>query len=104
MNRFRTTKHSEARIRQRGLRASQVQRLVELADLDVSVGPNATAIRLSRKASAEAIADGLSPAVIEKLTGKAVVLADDGAIITVAHLYGRKSSSYTRRDRRAYWR
>ncbi len=31
-------------------------------------------------------------------------VADDGAIVTLAHLCGRKASAYTRRDRRAYWK
>ena len=100
---FKMTHHASRRSQQRGLRAFQIEALLDLADLCVPVGRNLNALRLSRDALNDAIADGLSPAIAANLERRAIVLADDGAIVTVAHLHGAKSRAYRRRDRRPYW-
>ena len=98
------TKHANKRRQQRGFRSADLANLFSLADLDVPVSKGACAIRMSRSALAEALADGLRPAAAERLTRGVMVLADDGAVVTMAHLHGRKSKSYTRRDRRPFWK
>ena len=104
MQQLNYTKHATHRMQQRGIRRHQVERLIDLADLYIPVGRALGAIRISRPAIAEAVADGwLCRAEAERLKRRAVLIADDGEIVTVAHLYGRKSASYTRRERRNHW-
>ena len=105
MPQYNYTKHATVRMQQRGFCHQQVARLVDFADLYTPVGRALGALRVSRSALAEAVADGmLRQADADRLSRRAVVMAEDGAIVTLAHLCGRKSASYERRDRRAYWR
>ena len=98
------TRHATERMQQRGFCRDQVGMLVDLADLYTPIGRAMGALRVSRSAVAEAVADGLSGAAAERLGKRVAVVADDGAIVTLTHLFGRKAASYRRRDRRAYWR
>lgn len=105
MSQYHYTKHATARMQQRGFGHQQVARLVDLADLYTPIGRAMGALRVSRSALAEAVAEGTLPqADADRLSRRAVVMAEDGAIVTLAHLCGRKSASYKRRDRRAHWR
>lgn len=98
------TKHAGKRMRQRGIRNEQVLAVAQLADIDVPVGRSLHAMRMSRHAIAEAAAEGLSASEFDRLRHMVLVESADGALVTVAHLHGRKSRAYSRRDRRKFWR
>ena len=98
------TKHAGVRMRQRGVRDYQVLAIANLADLEVRVGRHLHAMRLSPCALAEAASEGLSQQQMDQLRRLVIVEAADGALVTVAHLHGRKSKAYRRRDRRKFWR
>ena len=104
MKNINWTKHATTRSQQRGFGRDQVERLIELADLVTPVSRGAAALRVSRSAIAEAVAEGLCSKAAARLAGRVAVLADDGAIVTVAHLCGRKAKAYKRRDRRPFWK
>lgn len=104
MKTFTMTKHARRRSQQRAFRNSQIAALFGLADLSVPVDRHLSALRFSRTALSEAVADGMAPADADRLARRTMVVSDDGAILTVAHLHGPKSRKYCRRDRRAYWR
>jgi hypothetical protein len=104
MTTFLMTKHACRRSQQRAVRNSQVAGLFHLADLSAPVDRKMTALRVSRDALHEAIAEGMAPADADRLGRRVIVLSDDGAVVTVAHLHGEKARSYRRRDRRAYWK
>lgn len=98
------TQHATRRAQQRSIRRVQIEQLFLLSDISSRVDRNLGALRMSRTALKEALADGLPPAQADRLAGRTLVLADDGAIVTLTHLHGSKSGSYRRRDRRAYWK
>jgi hypothetical protein len=104
MERFRLTRHAERRCQQRGFRSVQLTAFREIADLCVPVGRGLSALRCSRDALREAVSDGMAPADADRFAGRVMILADDGAVVTVAHLHGRKAWTYRRRDRRPFWR
>lgn len=96
------TTHARARANQRGVTNARISRFWMLADIEVRVGRNLIANRISRIAIAEAIADGLPPSELHQLSRLALVEADDGPIVTVAHVHGKKARSYRRQTRR-FW-
>ena len=100
---YRTTKHSSERIQQRGFTKCQITNLLELSDLTTAVDRNLSAMRVSRLALEEAVADGLPRAAAERLCGRVIIFSDDGFLVSIAHLRGRKSA-YKRRGRRAFWK
>jgi hypothetical protein len=104
MSLFTMTKHACHRSQQRSISSSQLTTLFSLADMAIPVDRHLTAFRVSRMALSEAIADGMLPAEADRLARRTMVLSDDGAVVTVAHLHGTKARSYSRRDRRPYWK
>jgi hypothetical protein len=98
------TQHASRRAQQRAMRHDQIEQMFLLSDLVTPVNKNVCALRVSRTALAEAIADGLAPAEAQRLSGRTMLLADDGAVVTLAHLHGRRARAYRQRDRRPYWK
>ncbi len=104
MTNFTMTIHATRRSQRRAIKRPQIEQLFLLSDTSSRVDRHLSALRLSRSALQEAMADGMPPAEADRLAGRTIVLADDGAIVTLAHLHGSKSCAYRRRDRRAYWK
>ena len=104
MKHYRTTKHATERMQQRGTRNESVLNLIELSDVTTPVGRRLHGLRISRRALDEAMADGLPPSEAARLDRLVAIVSEDGALVSVANLHGRKSTAYRRRDRRAYWR
>lgn len=97
------TMHARKRAQQRGIRSEQMRILTAFADTDVKVARSLHAMRTSRRALAEARAEGLPAAAIDRLSGIVLVESAGGALVTCAHLIGRRSGVY-RRPRRKFWR
>ena len=97
------TGHAAVRANQRGVSHCRLAALLAVADLDVQVGRRLHARRASRRALLEAIADGLPPALVGRLSNLAVIEADDGAVVTVAPIHGQAGRHYKRQSRR-HWR
>ena len=104
MSTFRMTNHACRRSQQRSVSSEQLSALFWLTDMATPVDRRLTAHRISRNALFEAVADGMAPAIADRLIRRAMVLSDDGAVVTVATLHGTKAQSYRRRDRRPYWK
>ncbi len=104
MTNLAMTIHAARRAQQRAIKRTQIEQLFLLSDTSSRVDRHLNALRLSRSALQEAMADGMPPAEADRLAGRTIVIADDGAIVTLAHLHGSKSRAYRRRDRRAYWK
>ena len=91
------SRHADIRAGQRGVSQQRLEALLYLADLEVPVGRNISARRLSRDALSSALAEGWPPATAGRLQRMFLVEADDGTVVTVGHLYGRRSRAYRRR-------
>ena len=98
------TQHANRRAQQRAIRPQQIEQLFLLSDLVIPVDRHLSALRISREALRDAVANGMAPADADRLVGRTMVLADDGSIVSLAHLHGRKARAYRQRDRRPYWK
>jgi hypothetical protein len=79
------TEHAMARCRQRGFNAERLMAFFDNADIDVPAGRSCRLIRISRVA-ARSIRGG------ETLSNVDVVVAPDGAIVTIKHRTARRPS------------
>jgi hypothetical protein len=104
MTDFSMTRHATRRAQQRAIRKVQIEQILLLSDTSSPVARHLNATRLSREALQEAVADGMPPAEASRLAGRTILLADDGAIVTLLHLRDSKARTYRQRDRRAYWK
>ena len=102
IGRHELTRHAQVRANQRGVTKHRLASLLRFADIDVAVGRHLHARRVSRCGIAVAIQEGLAPSDAERLSRIAVIVADDGAVVTVAPVYGCKGRHYGRRMRR-FW-
>lgn len=93
-----TTKHSEKRMRQRGVTDDVLDTLVGWADIAVPVCGGDTSLWLSREGAKELAAEGVSRHHVDRLKGLAAVVTRDGVVKTV--LVVRKSGRGKRRYRR----
>jgi hypothetical protein len=80
---FCLTRHAARRSRERGLRLSDVARLIDMADRVVPVGGRAVSMWLSRVGAAELRAEGWPAKALARLTHHYVVVSDGGTVITV---------------------
>ena len=90
------TAHGRRRARQRGAPDAVLDALLDLADRDVPVGGGCRALSLSTPRAAQARAEGTAPALLERLRGRVLVLAEDGRVVTVLHAHGRRARHYRR--------
>lgn len=101
---FHMTQHVSLRARQRGVTNARLHMAVLLADCSGMVGRSLLAVRVSRDALLAAREEGWPPHDLDRLKRLVVVESADGALVTCAHLHGRKSRGYTRSQRRKFWR
>lgn len=88
--------HGRVRARQRGTTARMLLSLAGLADRDVPAGGGCSSVTLSRAGAEEALADGHPPALVERLRRRAMVVAGDGALVTILIPHGRRRRGYRR--------
>jgi len=79
------TNHAVCRMQQRGMTKSTLSFVLEHADRDQFVGAGCLENWISRKHLKRLRQDGMSSQLIERSAGVAVIVAADGAIITVFH-------------------
>ncbi|MCG7354509.1 hypothetical protein ACX4M5_10640 [Roseomonas mucosa] len=88
--------HGRARARHRGTTQSMMAALAALADLDVPVGGGCVSVTLSRTAAEEAQAEGCPPALLDRLRRRAMVVADNGDLVTLLIPHRRRGRRYRR--------
>lgn len=77
------TRHAWGRIRQRGVRGEALRLVLAEADERRHVGGGAVAEWISRQRRRRLLRDGMPPALVEDCRDIVVVVAPDGAVITV---------------------
>lgn len=83
------TRHAETRASQRGVPRDVIEAILDHADMDVPVGGGCTALRLSKRRLKDAALRRRLGARLDRLSGIAVICADDtGDIVTVLHDHG----------------
>ena len=88
-----TTRHARQRCQQRGIRPALLEAVITHSDIERPAGGGALMVSVS-KAKAEKLN------LDDRLRHCCVVLADDGAVITVAHFHGTRRGKSWRRGRR----
>lgn len=101
---FHMTDHVQQRARQRGVTDNRLQMAATLADRSGQVGRSLYALRISHDALVEAREDGWPPQELDRIKRFVLVESADGALVTCAHLHGRKSRAYGLRQRRKFWK
>lgn len=100
------SKHAAVRAKQRGVPLAVIDLLLRHADAEIKQGGGCRSIWLSRAEAARLQEEGISPTLVERSRDVALVVAANGSIVTVTHLYGRRQRPYRRlldnRSRRAY--
>ncbi len=94
------TRHAERRAKARGIGKALIAMIIAASDRERPVGGGCVAISVSRDQASGLRAEGLSPALLEALRRHALILDDNGGIVTACKLLrGRRGRSY-RRGRR----
>ena len=88
--------HGRARARHRGTTPRMVATLAALADQAVPVGRGCVSVTLSRGAAEEAQAEGCPPALLDRLRRRAMVIADNGDLVTLLIPHRRRGRRYRR--------
>jgi hypothetical protein len=89
--------HARARARQRGTSHAVFGVMLEAADQVVPIGGACVALGLSRRAAAEARAEGVDVGLIERARRRALVVGENGTIVTVLVKRGARGRRYSRR-------
>jgi anti-sigma factor RsiW len=87
------TRHARQRCQQRGVRASLLRSVLENADVENPAHNGAVLVSVSKDRAEKLNID-------DRLSHLGVVLANDGAVITVAHISGNRRGKAWRRGRR----
>ena len=100
--------HANARMQQRGIRPAVAHLIMKYADREIYVGKGLTSVSVSKRWAIRLGEEGkVRPDMVEKLTGKSVVVANDNTasrVVTVMHVEaGQKGRHHRKRvklDRR----
>jgi hypothetical protein len=90
------TAHGRRRVRSRGFLDLTVLALLGIADRAVPVGRGCVALSASAATLAAAQVEGLTPAQVERLAGRVVVLDSNGRVVTALVQQGRRGRRYGR--------
>lgn len=95
----RLSDHAERRRTQRGIRRETVRLILSYADRRSSRPGDIECCWISRRRQRALAASGVSPQLLDKADGVALLLTrSDGAIVTVMHLCGSAGRAYRRRS------
>ena len=82
--------HANARMQQRGIRPAVAHLIMKYADREIYVGKGLTSVSVSKRWAIRLSEEGkVRPDMLEKLTGKSVVVANDNMatrVVTVMHV------------------
>ena len=99
--------HAKVRMQQRGIRRSVAQMIVKYADREVHIGKGLMSVSVSKKCAMRLGEENKLPAeVIEKLTGKSVVVANDNIqvkVVTVMHVKSGSAGRHYRKRVKRNW-
>jgi len=91
------TRHAMIRARQRGIGEERLEAFLALADVDSPVGGGCFALRISRRLKRDRrIRKAFGP-MLDLIADLALVMADDGSIVTVMHDHGHAAGRRYRR-------
>jgi hypothetical protein len=90
------SQHAIRRGKERGINLEMVETLMAWGD-ETRVGSGAASLTLSRAAVAELASEGMAPARTDKLRRLAIVVTDDGVVVTC--LIQRRSGARKKRYR-----
>lgn len=84
------SQHGRTRCQQRGVPATLLVALLDLADRGVPVGGGCEALSLSRRGARRLRQGGYPARVLERLDGATAILSPDGGVVTVLHAQARR--------------
>ena len=91
------TRHAAIRARQRGIGAAMLDAFLSLADAEAPVGGGCIALSISRSTKRDrAIRAAFGP-MLDRIADLAMVLAEDGSVVTVMHDRGHGACRRYRR-------
>lgn len=76
------TKHAQERAQQRGMPAAALDLVYRCGDVDLPAGGGCTRRAISHRAAAELLAEGESPALVERAARLILVIGNDGMVLT----------------------
>ena len=84
------SRHAVTRCQQRGVHGALLSMLFNHWDHSVPVGGGRTAVSLSRKEAARLRCLGHTSATLDRVVSLALVLSEDGQVVTVLHATDRR--------------
>jgi hypothetical protein len=98
---LKLTDHATTRMSQRGVEASALEAVMQLADREIFAGRGCVALSISRSLMLKMAENGeISPGMVERLSNLVVVVANDNsAIVTVVKPCNRKSARVYRKPK-----
>tara|TARA_B110000444_G_C18823510_1_gene589042 strand:+ start:601 stop:927 length:327 start_codon:yes stop_codon:yes gene_type:complete len=87
------TDHFKKRCRQRGIKNSDINTILEHADTEANVGNGIISYSISNNSILE-MKDYISPKKLDRIKNKAVLLSEDGIVITAIKMNKSRSRHY----------
>ncbi|XDZ64990.1 hypothetical protein AB8880_08640 [Alphaproteobacteria bacterium LSUCC0684] len=99
--------HATVRLQQRGIRKSVVTTIIRYADKEVPVGKGLVSVSVTKRCAIRLGEEGtLAPKMVEKITGKSVVVSNDNdetKVVTVMHMKSGKAGRHYRKRVKKTW-
>jgi hypothetical protein len=96
---FSFTRHATIRARQRGIGSDRLDAFLSLADTEAPVGSGCVALSISRRLKRDRDIRAAFGPMLDRIADLALVMAEDGSVVTVMHDHGHAAA---RRYRRAH--
>jgi hypothetical protein len=91
---IRFSSHARRRVRQRGVRMTDLNLVLEEGDRETRVGSNCVSCAISRARRLQLLAEGHPPGVVDRVAKLAVIESSDGMIVTVLRPNGNRGRRY----------
>jgi hypothetical protein len=93
---FAVSVHANQRMRQRGVRSTELMLLLLEADRETPVGEGCIALTISNARGGELLAEGYQQSVVERARKIAVVASATGEVMTILRPQGHRGRRYRR--------